>query len=174
MMTAGKWDMWLGYDQSDATGMQTTVAGSRYCKAGQFRPSQNSMMNQLFGDKPNTSYNSVSREKMVMDVWRAVTPIDEVKPPEGDAAGASTLEVVVIDPEVINVDWSVDGQKVAADGGTSFELAAHALTSGAHMVSARAYDNAGPELVRYVAGTKYGRMNWARSQQTVKWTVQVP
>lgn len=174
MSTGGKWEMWLGYDQSDATGMQTAIEGSRYCKAGQFRPSDNSMMNMLFGDKPNTAYNSVSREKMIMDIWRAVTPIDETKPPAGDAANATTLEVVVIDPEVISVDWSVDGQVVAAKGGTRFDVVAHKLAPGSHTITAKAYDNAGMELVRYVTGTKYGRMNWARSQQTVEWKVTVP
>ena len=174
MMTGGKWDMWLGYDQTGATGMQKTFEGSRYCSSGQFRPSDNSMMNMLFGDKPDTAYNSVSREKMVMDIWRAVTPIDETKPPAGDAGSATMLEVVVIDPEVVSVDWSVDGQVVAAKGGTRFDLAAQKLASGSHTVSAKAYDNAGMELVRYTTGTKYGRMNWARSQQTVEWKVTTP
>jgi hypothetical protein len=174
MMTAGKWDMWLGYDQEGATGMQTTIVGSRYCRSGQYRPSDNSMMNMLFGNDPDTSYNSVSREKMIMDVWRAVEPIDETKPPAGDAAGATSLEVVVIDPEVVSVDWSVDGQMVAAKGGTRFDIAAQKLASGSHTITAKAYDNAGPELVRYTTGTKYGRMNWARSQQTVEWKVTVP
>ena len=174
MSTGGKWDMWLGYEQSGATGMQTALEGSRYCSAGQFRPSDNSMMNMLFGDKPNTAFNSVSREKMIMDIWRAVMPIDETKPPAGDAGGATALEVLVIDPEVISVDWSVDGQVVAAKGGTRFDLAAQKLAPGSHTISAKAYDNAGMELVRYTTGTKYGRMNWARSQQTVEWKVTVP
>lgn len=172
--TAGKWDLWLGYDQADATGLQTTLAGSRYCQSGQYRPSQNSMMNQLFGDKPNTAYNAVSREKIIMDIWRAVTPIDATLPPEGEVKADQSLAVVVIDPEVISVDWSVDGELVAADGGTTFELGAHPLGSGQHEISAKAYDNAGPELVRYTTGTQYGRMNWARSRQTVRWTVRVP
>jgi hypothetical protein len=68
----------------------------------------------------------------------------------------------------------VDGQVVAANGGTRFDIAAQKLASGSHTVSAKAYDNAGMELVRYVTGTKYGRMNWARSQQTVEWKVSVP
>jgi hypothetical protein len=174
MMTGGKWDLWLGYDQTGATGMQKTFEGSRYCSSGQFRPSDNSMMNMLFGDKTNTAYNAVSREKMIMDVWRAVTPIDEIKPPAGEAGSATVLEVVVIDPEVVSVDWSVDGQVVAAKGGTRFDLAAQKLAPGSHTVSAKAYDNAGMELVRYTTGTKYGRMNWARSQQTVEWKVTAP
>ncbi len=175
-MTAGKWDKWLGYDQAGATGMQTTIEGARYCQSGQYRPSQNSMMNQLFGDRPNTAYNPVSREKMIMDVWRAVTPIDSTSPPEGAVSGAvpAMLKVEVIDPAVIDVDWSVDGQVVAAKGGTSFDLAARNLPAGSHTITAKAYDNAGEDLVRYTSGMQYGRMNWARSQQTVSWTVTIP
>jgi hypothetical protein len=84
------------------------------------------------------------------------------------------LSVRVIDPAVVDVDWSVDGQLVAAKGGASFDLASRGLSAGVHTIAARAYDNAGPELVRYTTGTKFGRMNWARSQQTVTWTVTVP
>ncbi|HKU41257.1 MAG TPA: M64 family metallopeptidase [Polyangiales bacterium] len=174
MMTAGKWDMWLGYDQAGATGVQGAVAGARYCKSGQYRPSQNSMMNQLFGDKPNTSYNPVSREKMIMDIWRAVTPIDETVPPPGQLSAAGKLELKVIDPAVIDVDWSIDGEVVAAKGGPTLDLATRNLSSGKHTITAKAYDNAGMDLVRYRSGTQYGRMNWARSQQTVSWTLDVP
>jgi hypothetical protein len=42
------------------------------------------------------------------------------------------------------------------------------------MISARAYDNASMDLVKYRTGTTFGRMNWARSVQTVTWTVTVP
>jgi hypothetical protein len=174
MKTAGKWDLWLGYDQAGATGMQTTVAGSRYCSSGQYRPTSNSMMNQLFGDKPNTSFNSVSREKMIMDIWRAVTPVDEASPPAGKLDSAGMLTLHVIDPAVIHVDWSVDGKVVKENGGETLDLAAQALGAGSHVISAKAYDTAGMDLVRYTTGTQYGRMNWARSQQTVTWTLQVP
>jgi hypothetical protein len=172
--TAGKWDLWLDYVQPSATGKQGLFLGSRYCDKEQYRPSMNSMMNSLFGDNPNTSFNSVSREKMVMDIWRAVTPIDESSPPAGAVPPQSVLSVRVIDPAVVDVDWSVDGQLVAAKGGASFDLASRGLSAGVHTIAARAYDNAGPELVRYTTGTKFGRMNWARSQQTVTWTVTVP
>ena len=56
---------------------------------------------------------------------------------------------------------------VAAKGGPTFMLAGRGLASGSHTISARAYDNAGPELVRQTTGTVWGRMNWARSVQTV-------
>lgn len=170
--TAGKWDRWLNYDQAGATGRQGTFPGSRYCQADQYRPSSNSMMNSLFGDNPNTSFNSVSREKMIMDIWRVVRPVDESSPPAGAVDNPSALALTLIDDEVIDVDWSVDGNVVAKAGGPRFDVAAAKLSPGMHTITARAYDNAGSDLVRYTdGGMSYGRMNWARSQQTITWMV---
>ena len=173
IMTGGKWDRWLNYEQAGATGRQGVFAGSRYCEASQYRPSGNSMMNSLFGNNPNTSYNAVSREKMIMDIWRAVRPIDETEPPAGAVTSSATLTVKVIDPAVIDVEWTIDGAVIEARG-DRLDLAARRLTPGKHTVSARAFDNAGDDLVRYRSGGMYGRMNWARSEQTVTWEVSVP
>jgi hypothetical protein len=143
------------------------------------------MMNSLFGGRDlakiplNTSFNSVSREQMIFSIWRAVTPIDSTEPPAGAVNNPTTLTVNVIDPAVINVDWTVDGM-TTTNGGTTFSTAA--LASGTHMISAKAYDNASEDLVklrtgkcpsavkdRYCHGT-----SWPRSTQTVSWTVTKP
>jgi hypothetical protein len=176
-----KWPMWIGVTQKGmatpdmgTTGLQGLFVGSRYVDTGQYRPSSNSKMNSLFGNSMNTSFNAVSREKMVMDIWRIVVPVDSTDPPAGTVSGAQTLTVNVIDPAVINVDWSVDGTVVAANGGTTFNVASRNLPSGSHTIAAKAYDNAGTDLVRQVPGTTWGRMNWTRSVQTVTWTVTIP
>jgi hypothetical protein len=111
---------------------------------------------------------------MVMDFYRYVTPIDSAEPPAGAVSNPATLAVNVIDPAVIDVDWSVDGEVVLSKGGPVLDISALALPAGTHSISAEAYDNAGEDLVRYRTGTKWGRMNWARSRQTVSWTVTVP
>jgi hypothetical protein len=128
-------------------------------------------MNSLFGTNPNTSFNSVSREKMVMDIWRYVVPIDSTEPAAGAVNNPTMLKVNVIDPNVINVDWTVDGT-VKTNAGPTFMVTG--LASGSHTISAKAYDNAGPDLVRHTTGTTWGRGSWARSVQTVMWTVTVP
>jgi hypothetical protein len=84
----------------------------------------------------------------------------------------------VIDPAVINVDWSVDGNVVAMNGGPSYAIGAAQLAPGTHMVSARAYDNAGKDLVRQVPGTTFNRQYWGagamgHSDKTVTWTVTI-
>jgi hypothetical protein len=137
------------------------------------------MMNSLFGDDPDTSYNPVSREKIIMDIWRVVaTPYDSVEPPEGAVTNPAALTVNVIDPAVISVDWSVDGNAVAMDGGPSYAIAGANLASGTHTVTARAYDNAGLDLVRQVPGTTFNRQYWGagamgHSDKTVTWTVTI-
>jgi hypothetical protein len=111
---------------------------------------------------------------MIMDIWRAVTPIDVAMPAPGALTAADLLAVIVIDPAVVHVDWSVDGKLVRENGGETFDLKAQNLPAGKHTITARAYDTAGDDLVRYTTGTQYGRMNWARSQQTVTWTLEQP
>lgn len=189
--TAGKWDRWMGAVQvslkdpsTGATGVQSTFSGSRHESpdSGQYRPSDNSMMNSLFGLNVNTSFNAISREQIIYTIWREVRPIDETDPPAGAVNGATTLQVLVIDPEVINVDWSVDGAVVAENGGTSFNLADSGLAAGAHTISATAYDNASEDLVRYREGEcpqgvtqRYCHSpSWLNSIETVEWTVTLP
>jgi hypothetical protein len=141
------------------------------------------MMNSLFGNDPDTSFNQPSREKMIMDIWRIIeTPWDSLEPPAGAApAGTTTLKLNLIDPAVLSVDWSVDSAMAMMNGGPSFSTAG--LTPGMHTVTARVYDNAGMDLVRYrTGGNTFNRQWWGPptsanmmrgSERTVTWTVTV-
>jgi len=184
--TDGKWNLWLGTTQKGlnvpdmgATGVQGTFVGSRYVDSGQYRPSSNSMMNSLFGLNVDTSFNSVSREQIIFSIWRAVTPIDSTEPPAGAVTNPVALTVNVIDPAVINVDWTVDGT-TTANGGTTLSTAS--LSSGTHTISAKAYDNASMDLVKNrsstcppsVTGSYCHATSWKRAEQTVTWTVTKP
>jgi len=184
--TDGKWDLWLGTTQKGlkvpdmgATGVQGTWQGSRYLGTGQYRPSCNSMMNSLFGLNLDTSFNSVSREQIIFSIWRAVKPIDSTEPPAGDATNPSMLKVNVVDPAVINVDWTIDGT-TTVNGGPSLSTAA--LASGTHVISAKAYDNASTDLVKLrtgvcpaaVKGNYCHASAWKNSVQTVTWTISKP
>lgn len=188
MTTAGKWDRWIGVVQKGlkspdegATGLQSTWSGGRYESptSGQYRPSDNSMMNSLFGLNVNTSFNSISREQIIYTIWEHVKPIDEVNPPAGAVSGAQTLQVLVIDPAVINVDWYVDDALVAENGGTAFDLAASGLGAGSYTIKATAHDNATEDLVRYRDGEcpqgvtqRYCHSaGWLNSTESVEWTV---
>jgi len=183
MTTDGKWDKWIGYNQVGATGVQSTWSHSRY-NASNYRPTANSMMNSMFCNAtdqtkctPNTAFNSVSREQIVMSIWKKVKPIDSTEPPAGAVSSPGVLKVNVIDPAVISVDWTVDGT-TKVNGGTTFDTST--LAAGSHTVTAKAYDNAGDDLVRYkdstcpsAVGTGWycHRNAWKNSIQTVMWTV---
>ena len=182
VMAEGKWDLWLGFDQQPGTGEQ----GFFECQgSGNYRPSDNSMMNSLFGNDPDTSFNAVSREKMIHDIWRIIqSPWDSVDPPEGAVTNPTTLTLNVIDPTVISVDWSVDGTMVAMAGPPSYAIGAAGLSPGMHTVTARAYDNAGMDLVRYrTAAMNFNRQYWGPptqangmrgSEKTATWMVTIP
>jgi hypothetical protein len=170
-MTGGKWDAWIGFMQTPGTGLQDFFQ----CDGSVWRPTDNSMMNSLFGNDPDTSFNSVSREKMIMDIWRVISnPWDSVNPPAGAVTNPTTLSLNLIDPTVISVDWSVDGNMVAMNGGPSYNIGAAGLPAGSHMVVARAYDNAGMDLVRQTTGTSHNRQYWGtNAQKSVTWTVTI-
>ena len=179
--TDGKWDKWIGFDQTGECGIHSTFSGSRYVGSGQYRPTANSMMNSLFCNgrttcPANTAFNMPSRENMVMTIWRVVKPIDSTEPAAGAVSSPGMLKVNVIDPAVINVDWTVDGGTPKVNGGTTFDTSS--LGAGSHTVSAKAYDNADMNLVRYrdsvcpssVTGQYCARTAWKNSIQTVTWT----
>jgi hypothetical protein len=174
--TDGKWDMWMGYTQANGTGLVGTWSGSRYVGSGQYRPSANSKMNSLFGNATDTSFNPVSREQAIFTIWRYMTPIDSTVPAAGAVSNPGVLTVNVVDPAVISVDWTVDGTTMT-NAGTTFDTSS--LASGSHTISAKAYDNATSDWVRYksgtcpssVTGSYCSRTAWPRSTQTVSWTV---
>ncbi|MDZ7924592.1 MAG: M64 family metallopeptidase [Marinagarivorans sp.] len=180
--SAGKWDKWVGYNQTGATGVQGFFEGSRYCDSDQYRPSSNSMMRSLFGNNPNTSFNSSSREQIIFSIWSKIdSPYDSTVPAAGNVTNPNSLQVNVIDPAVINVDWSINGKTVKVNGGQTFNIAAQGLSPGLYTIAARAYDNAGEDLVRYrdgtcppsVTGYACYRPAWRRSSKSVSWTVTI-
>ncbi len=131
--TGAKWADWLGFDHTPGTGLHGSYEGARYCDTGVYRPTENSEMNQL----PDY-FNMPSIEKMVLDIYDIVSPIDAHTPNDSQLVDPMALQVRVVDPEVILVDWSVDGELVEEDGGSCFDTTT--LSSGEHTVTARAYD----------------------------------
>jgi hypothetical protein len=158
--TAGKWTQWLEFDQSPGTGMQGTFEGAQYCDRGAWRPSQDSVMNQL---SRSGYFNSISLEQAVRIIYEMVRPIDVELSTPASQSTPGMLEARVVDPMVIKVDWSVDGNVVAENGGQTFDVAARGLSSGSHTISARAYDD-----------TEWVRGDRAELEQTLEWTIAVP
>ena len=156
--TANKWSLWLGVNQTPGTGVQGAVEGGRYCDKGVWRPTKDSMMNSLWA---SSYFNSISLENAVRKIYALVTPIDSTTPTT--VTSPQVLEVTVVDPSVIKIDWSVDGVVTAAGGGATFDVVAKALPSGSHKIAARAYDD-----TAWVKGDR------SKLEQTVTWTIVVP
>lgn len=156
--SANKWKLWFDYDHTPGTGVQRTYEGAEYCDRGAWRPSDESVMNMLW-DSPY--YNAISREQAVRSIYDRVKPIDSSTP--ASTTNPTTLEVKVVDPAVIKVDWSVDGAVVAENGGAQFDVAARGLVAGEHVIAARAYDD-----------TDWVRGERDELEQTVQWTIRVP
>jgi hypothetical protein len=93
--------------------------------------------------------------------------------------GVGVLEVNVIDPAVINVDWTIDGV-TSMNAGTTFDTST--LPAGSHTIVAKAYDNATTDLVKLrtsmcpsaVTGRYCAATAWKNSQQEVAWSVTIP
>ncbi|MDD9932126.1 MAG: M64 family metallo-endopeptidase [Myxococcales bacterium] len=158
--TAGKWSHWLDFVQEPGTGLQATFEGAQYCDRGAWRPSQESVMNSLWR---SPSFNSISLEQAVRIIYEIVEPFDvALSTPQG-ATTEQVLEARVVDPDVLQVDWSVDGELVAEDHGYRLDLTQLELASGEHTVTARAHDD-----------TEWVRGDRAELEQTLEWTVQIP
>lgn len=168
---AEKWAHWLEYndERNDTrplppnlaarpygTFVQGIYEGSRYCDQGQYRPSRDSEMNQL--PQP---FNMPSVEKIILDIYSIVEPVDahtDNRKPLNDPGG---LEVRVVDPEILKIEWSVDGEVALGQTGECFVMPS--LAAGDHEVSARVYDE-----------TPWVRRDRELLEQTVTWEVQVP
>jgi hypothetical protein len=158
--TGAKWSHWFFHDQP-GIGMIGAYQGARYYNTGLYRPSQNSKMRTL--DRP---FDAISREKIILDIYELVDPLDGflsntlplVDPPE--------LWVDPIDADVIDLEWFVNGGKVAGAAGESFSLMDHGFGPGLYTVQARAFDPTG-----FDALNGWVRRDQEQLEQIVTWTV---
>lgn len=152
--TGNKWSHWLGYDQP-GIGVIGAYEGARYFENGLYRPSNNSKMRGL-----GQPFDAVSREKIILDIYDLVDPLDNWKNNTSDVAEINPeLWVERIDDSVINVEWSVDGTTVAGASGETFRPEDFGFAAP-YSVTARAFDP-----------TPWVRINLDQLQQSVTWNV---
>ena len=159
--TGAKWSHWLGHNQP-GIGVIGAYEGARYFDFGLYRPSQNSKMRTL-----DRSFDAIAREKIVLDIYGLVDPLDAflsntlplIDPPE--------LWVDPIDPNVIDLEWFVNGAKVPGAAGESFALLDYGFGPGLYTVQARAFDPTGFDPIN-----GWVRRDQDQLEQVVAWTVR--
>ena len=165
--TQGKWEHYLGEAQDIYPGVGaeegTGEQGAFACEGNAaYRPSDQSVMNLLWD---SAYHNSISLENAVLSIYDIVDPIDSHTPESTTSVGM--LEARVIDPQVIKLEWSVDGQVLQGATGQTLDVAAQGLSSGAHTVQVRAYD----DTPWVPMDSPHDR---SELEQTVAWTINVP
>lgn len=152
--SGAKWSHWIGYNQPNI-GTIGAYEGARFYDHGIYRPSMNSKMRTL-----GRPFDAVSREKLILDIYNLVNPLDAWLDNTNALSNPSTLWVDSIDPSVITVEWYVDGVQVHQ--GDVFHPRTAGLAPGLHLVQARAVDP-----------TDWVRIHRDRLEQTVSWNIKV-
>ncbi|WP_441251286.1 M64 family metallopeptidase [Kitasatospora sp. McL0602] len=101
-----KWWRWLGAQSPDGAG---TVGAYRSAN-GVYRPTADSVMRTLGG-----TYNLPSREAIIEQIYRRVSPMDPPVPAPGDLTGRPRLQVrpvALTGGRQLQVDWRVNGVSV--------------------------------------------------------------
>lgn len=151
-----KWSRWLGYEQ-EGIGTIGAYEGAYYTDTGLYRPSENSKMRSL-----NNPFDAISREAFVLEFYKYVDPLDShlYSDFDGLLININQLSLTTIDPELIRVDWFLNGSKINV---TSNQISTSDLginTDGEYTISAKAYDD-----------TDWVRSDRSSLEQTVSWNI---
>jgi hypothetical protein len=155
--TGAKWSQWTGYvdPAHPELGAVGAYEGGMYAAHGIYRPTNDSKMRTL-----GVAYNAPSREKVILDIYSHVRPMDSFMSNGGLLTNPQSLWIDVVDPAVLKVKWSVDGSVVA--GATSETFSTAQLSAGMHTISAVAYDD-----------TPWVRIHTDLLSESVSWSVNI-
>lgn len=101
-----KWWRRMGDVDSRFDGPVGTYEGGQYSVTGIYRPSNNSMMRNLF-----RRFNAPGAEALIREIYREVSPIDDATPTgatvlPGEVVGVTPMQPIGHD---LVVTWSIDG-----------------------------------------------------------------
>lgn len=172
--SGSKWSHWLGFNDPK-TGLVGAYAGALGYNAGVYRPSSNTIMRDVFSNRP---FDPVSREKVILDIYDIVNPIDSHSSTALTYSLLDAISIDVIDPAVINVQWLLGGSPLAGQADQTIDLdkVVSLLGPGSHTLTARAYDtildhnfsnNASPDPLDLV------RRDLHKLEQTIAFNVDI-
>ena len=156
--TGAKWSQWLGYEQPGIGQIGAYEGGNRFYELGIARPSPTSKMRAL-----GFAFDAVSREQFILNFYEKIDPIDGHTPNENPIVDSGRVRVTVIDEDVIDVRWSVDGRTVLDGNATTFDLSDNGFGLGTFEVAALAYDQ-----------TDWVRIHPELTHQRIEWTIAQP
>lgn len=156
--TGAKWNHWKGFDQP-GIGVIGAYEGGNYFDTGTYRPSETSKMNVL-----NNPFDVVSREALILKLYAIVDPLDNYSYRSATETidNPTNLWVDIIDDNLIEVEWFVDGVATLKDH-ISVTMEQLGITSGKHNITVKAFDNT--EWVR--------QADRSSLEQEVSWTVNL-
>ncbi len=161
--TGDKWSHWLGYN--DPTGSVVgAYEGARYHNLGLYRPTVNSKMRNL-----NRPFNAIGREKIILDIYDLVDPLDSFTDNSTTLLDPLTLDAETIDDSVIHLQWFIDGvYEPTFDDFTTIDISGLGFDVGDHEVELRAFDPTGFDPV-----DGWVRIETANLEQLVGWNISV-
>ncbi len=127
-----KWYRWMDASLPGFDGPTSTYEGGNYSQFGVYRPSNNSMMRNL-----GRPFNLVSAERLLHQIYREVSPIDDGTPDGSSVERDGTLFVQPMQPigHDLNVVWYLNDQIIiSAVGETELDLSTLALDDGEHTI----------------------------------------
>ena len=156
-----KWSNWIGYEDPDHPEMGPigVYEGAGYYKYGKYRPCETSRMKNS-----NWPFDAVSREQLILSIYDYVDPLDDWLDNTSTLVGSDQLWLDVIDPDVIDVEWFLDGATIPGEMGEICDLSALALDPGVYTLKARAYDN---NIYNWI------RRDFDAVQMSIEWTVEI-
>ena len=133
-----KWSNWIGYADPNhpEMGVVGVYEGARYYNYGLYRPTQTSKMRSL-----GNPFNAVCREQLILNIYNSVDPLDDWLDNSSMLTDPNELWVDTVDPNVIAVEWYVDGLLVGdLDIGETFDPRDFEIAPGIHHITAHAFD----------------------------------
>lgn len=133
-----KWWRWLGTNNPQLDGLQSTFEGAGYYDFGLYRPSNNSKMRSL-----GRPFNHISVEALIVEIYKIVRPIDDATPNDQPLSGDEFVELTLVQPngQPLDVSWYLEDVLIAGETGTTLDLAALELADGSYTLSAKVVDN---------------------------------
>ena len=174
-----KWNHWLGFTMPDGS-IIDVFEGGRYYNKGIYKPTTGSKMNGFEGAfnchslSNNCGHNAVGIEKIILDIYALIDPIDSYLPTQNTLIDATEMYVGVIDSNVIMINWYVNGELVQERGPSTLKLDDYLLPPGTHTITAKAWDeviafafspNTAPHELDLV------RRNLDQLEQSVSWNI---